>query len=351
MTRAKNRIKLQIDPRYLLIMLLPVAVLIVSEYLLGTFGDTSVHLDGLELKDQSALIELSARYRFLAALVFFGGATISITAIFVFELYSRHTRWSILSTVIGIVGIIIVSLSFSTFEPDWMPASFESQSLLGDNLFHALLVPANLPGCDVAGSLSDKCDQQGAYFAMEYLLDRVNILTSLSAGAVIAGMVLALSRPTSVGQAVHPDLEAEARILKAAQEATQRYLYCSGILLTTGMVLMLSWMSWPGDAILDDNMRKAHGELVSSLSMYRGVTYSVLILSYYLPVSLLLKVRIDAFHDAVDAEGKQELAQDVAGFDIQRIASLDALKAIIAIVSPILTGAIGSFGNLSGFGG
>lgn len=351
MTRATEKAKLQIDPRYLLIMLLPVVVLIVAEYLLGTFGDTSVNLEGLELKDQSRLIELSARYRFLAALFFFGGATISVTAIFVFELSSRHTRRSILTTLVGILGIIVVSLSFSTFEPDWMPASFESQALLGDNLFHALMVPAGVPGCDMAGSLAAKCDKQGSYFAMEYLLDRANILTSLSAGAVIAGMVLALSRPASIGPAMHHDLEAEARILKTAQEATQRYLYCSGILLTTGMVLMLSWMSWPGDAILNDDMRKSHAELVSALSIYRGVTYSVLILSYYLPVSLFLKVRIDAFHDAVDAAGQHELAQDVAGFDIQRIATLDALKAIIAIVSPILTGAIGSFGNLSGFGG
>lgn len=351
MERVTDKTRLQIDPRYLFIMLMPVGVLIVAEYLLGTFGDTSVHLEGLELKDQSHLIELSARYRFLAAVFFFGGATVSVTAIFVFELYSRHTRRSILTTLVGILGIIVVSLSFSTFEPEWMPASFESQALLGDNLFHALMIPASLPGCEAGGSLPDGCKQQGAYFAMEYLLDRVNILTSLSAGAVIAGMVLALSRPASVGLSVHPDLEAEARILKSAQEATQRYLYCSGILLTTGMVLMLSWMSWPGDAILNDDMRKAHAELVSALSIYRGVTYSILILSYYLPVSLILKVRIDAFHDAVATAGKPELAKDVAGFDIQRIATLDALKAIIAIVSPILTGAIGSFGGLAGFGG
>lgn len=351
MVRAKDMTKLQIDPRYLLIMLLPVVVLIVSEYLLGTFGDTSVHLEGLELKDQSRLIELSARYRFLAALFFFGGATISVTAIFVFELSSRHTRRSILTTIVGIVGIIVVSLSFSTFEPDWMPAGFESESLLGLNLFHALLIPASLAGCEAGGSLPDGCDQQGAYFAMDYLLDRANMLTSLSAGAVIAGMVLALSRPAHIGRSTHPNLETEAQILKTAQEATQRYLYSSGILLTTGMVLMLSWMSWPGDAILNDDMRKAHAELVSSLSIYRGVTYSILILSYYLPVSLILKVRIDAFHDAVATAGQHDLAKDVAGFDIQRIATLDALKAIIAIVSPILTGAIGSFGGLAGFGG
>ncbi|MCK0171567.1 hypothetical protein MWU53_10900 [Aliiroseovarius sp. S1123] len=351
MTRTYDISKLQIDPRYLLIMLLPVVVLIVSEYLLGTFGDTTLHLEGLELKDQSRLIELSARYRFLAALFFFGGATVSVTAIFVFELYSRHTRRSILTTIVGILGIIAVSLSFSTFEPDWMPAGFKSQALLGDNLFHALMIPASLSGCEEWGSLPNGCDQQGAYFAMDYLLDRANILTSLSAGAVIAGMVLALSRPAHIGQPTHPDLETEARLLKTAQEATQRYLYCSGILLTTGMVLMLSWMSWPGDAILNDDMRKAHAELVSALSIYRGVTYSVLILSYYLPVSLILKVRIDTFHDAVGAAGTPELAQGVAGFDIQRIATLDALKAIIAIVSPILTGAIGSFGSLSGFGG
>ncbi|MCK0126421.1 hypothetical protein MWU76_18670 [Gelidibacter sp. F2691] len=351
MTRAKDISKLQIDPLFLLIMLLPVVVLIAAEYLLGTFGDTTVHLEGLELKAQSRLIELSARYRFLASLFFFIGATISVTAIFTFELFSRHTRRSILTTLLGIVAVIAVSLSFSTFEPDWMPAGFDSHTLLGENLYFEVMLSASLPGCEAGGSLPDNCDKQGAFYAMEYLLDRANLFTSLSAGAVIAGMVLALSRPSGLGASPHPDLEKEAGILKSAQESTQRYLYCSGMLLTTGMVLMISWMGWPGDAILDKDMREAHEQLVGSLSIYRGVTYSVLILSYYLPVSLFLKVRIDAFHDAVKASDMPDLAEDVAGFDIQRIATLDALKAIIAIVSPILTGAIGSFGSLSGFGG
>lgn len=341
--------KLQIAPRYLLILLLPVAVLTASEYLLGTFGDTSLQVQGIELAPMAPLIELDGRYKFLAALFLFVAVTITLIAMFSFELYARHTKKSICYTLVGIVGVIMVTLSFSTFEPDWMPASFESQALLGENLFRTALGIGNLPGCDPGGALTGPCENMGAYFAMKYLLDRVNILTSLAAAAIIAGMVLSLADPVGIDRSNKNALISEATALQNAQESTQRYLYCAGVLLTTGMVLVLSWMKWPGALIADPILRNAHDSVVSSLSMFRGVTYTVLILSFYMPVSLILKVRIERFKQASEAVGETKLGSTLEGFDIRRIASMEAFKSILAIASPILASAIGSFVDLSVF--
>ncbi|MCK8464963.1 hypothetical protein MUY35_13980 [Aliiroseovarius sp. S1339] len=341
--------KLQIAPKHLLIMLLPIAVLTASEYLLGTFGDTALVVPDVTLNDLSPLVELGARYKFLAALFFFVAVTITLTAVFAAELYTRHTRRSICYTLVGIVVVIIVSLSFSTFEPDWMPASFESHFLLGDDLFRTTLGTGKLPGCAPGGALASACADQGAFFAMKYLLNHVNILTSLSAAAIIAGMVLSLARPRQVDLSTQDGLIIEAQALQVAQETSQRYLYCSGVLLTTGMVLVLSWMSWPNAMITDDKVREAHLGVINSLSMFRGVTYTVLILSFYMPVSLILKVRIERFKRAASGVGEPELGAQLEGFDINRIASLDAFKAMLAIASPILASAIGSFAELSLF--
>ncbi len=341
--------KLQIAPRYLLILLLPVAVLTASETLLGTFGDTGLLLPGVELAPMAPLIELNGRYRFLAALVLFVAVTITLIAMFAFELYARHTKRSICYTLVGIVGVILVSLSFSTFEPAWMPASFESHALLGEDLFHTALGLGNLPGCSPGGALETACDGMGAFFAMKYLLNHVNILTSLAAAAVIAGMVLSLAEPVGMDRRSKTALISEATALQNAQESTQRYLYCAGVLLTTGMVLMLSWMKWPGAMIADADLRDAHDHVVSSVSMFRGVTYTVLILSFYMPVSLILKVRIEQFKQASESIGETELGRTLEGFDIRRIASMEAFKAILAIASPILASAIGSFADLSLF--
>lgn len=341
--------RLQIAPGHLSILLLPILVLTVSEYLLGTFADTSVALDGLAIADTVPQVELAARYRFLSAFLFYAAVAVTLIAIFAFELYARHTRRSIAFTLVAFVAVVIISLLFSTFEPAWM-SSFESYQLLGEDLYRQALGSGQVSGCAPASPLNEACDGQGAFFAMTFLLDRTNVLASVASAAVVFGMVLALARPVGANLDGPAGLRAEARALKDSVDATRRYLYLSGVLLTAGMMLVIAWMAWPGELIADPDMHLAHDKLVSAISLYRGVSYTVLILSYYMPVSLILMVRIDRFRDAVDQAGSPELAEDISGFSIERIGSLDALKAILAIISPILASAVGSFVDLSAFG-
>ncbi|RLJ58840.1 hypothetical protein BCF46_0978 [Litoreibacter meonggei] len=344
--RLRPRGHLVIAPKHLGILALPAFVLLASEYLLGNFGNSALVLPDTVSVDPAPLLELTARYRFLSAWFFYFAVCVIFIAVFFAELWSQHSPKSAVRILLGLVAVVAFTMVFNTLEPEWM-GSFEAYELLGKSLFVDALSPGQLRACET----SLACDDEGAFHGMEFLLDKANHITSLAAAAVIAGMVLALARPHRPYLLSNKGLAAEAEILRRAQDASTRYLYCSGILLSVGMVLVLSWMKWPGQMIADPELRARHAELVNAISLYRGVSYSVLILSYYMPVSLILMVRIERFHSAVAAHGNPSIGAEVMGFDINKIASLEAFKKIVAIVSPILASALGAAVTFEGIGG
>lgn len=348
--------EMRIAPRYLIIFLFPVIVLITAEYLLGNYGDHALDLSHVALAQHDTLGELAGRYRYMAAVFFYLAVSVSLILVFAFELGSQHKLLSILSTVVALFAAVGVALVFSILEPVQMN-SFESYQLLGESLYRRALGVGKLAGCGAETPMNGDCLKGGAFNALIQLNGTVNIVSALASASVIAGMILALSRSGPVDLKTRDGLLQEAKALEASQAATRRYLYASGILLTVGMSMGLAWMNWPNALIVDDATRDMHGKLVDGVSLFRGVSYSVLIMSYYLPVSLVLMVRTNTFHAAAEAHGsditpKELEAWDarIGGFDINKIASLDAMKAILAIVSPILTSALGSFGSLTGFG-
>ena len=338
--------KLLIAPRYLLILLLPVLVHTASEVLLSTFGNTDVRHGPIQIIADPQMAELTGRYTFLAVFFFYSAVGITLVGIFAAELWSRHSPRSILQAMVGVVGLITVSLLFSKIEPEWM-GSFEAYQLLGAEIFETALGGGLLPLCV---SDAPPCLGRGAFFAMTFLMDKTNLISSLAVTAIIMGMVLALAQSGKTDLSSPEGLLREGAELEAAQATTRRYLYCSGVLLSIGMMLGLAWMLWPADLLADGTQQTKYRDLVQAVSLYRGVSYSVLILSYYMPVSLILMVRIERFHAAAKASGMDPVAADIKGFDIDRIGSLDAFKAILSIVSPIIASAVGSFTGLNVFG-
>ncbi|MFK7876867.1 MAG: hypothetical protein AB8B71_13975 [Paracoccaceae bacterium] len=342
MTKIPPRSKLSIAPKYLAVLLLPIFAVAIAEAVLATFADTSVTLGDLVLTQKPEIKELIGRYRFLAVIYFYCAVCITVLGIFAAELLSRHTFASILRSLAGLVGLVLFSMLFSMFEPDWM-GSFEAYELLGASLFETGLATGDLALCG-----ADRCNDQGAFFAMRVTMDVVNVLSGLAVSAVILGMVLALARPSQIDLTNRAGILAEGATLQNAQKAVQRYLYLSGLLLSVAMVLGYAWMSWPAGLI--ESGATGYDDLVEAVSLYRGVTYTVLILSFYMPVSLIQMVRIERFQVAANATGLEDIAAQVKGFDIERIATLDALKAIVTILSPILASAVGGAISIAPFG-
>lgn len=343
MTDMPTRAPLTLAPRYLAILALPMLVVLASEILLSAFADTTV-LEAVALAEITELTELVGRYRFLSIFFFYTAVCVTILGIFTSELLSRHSLASILRILAALLLLIVYASLFSSWDPDWM-ASFDAHELLGDDLFREGLRRADMPLCDAG-----LCGGLGGYFAMRLLLDITNIVSALAVSAVMLGMILALSRAAPIDLATQEGILAEAATLQQAQKNVRSYLYLSGVLLSVGMMFGLGWMLWPADLLADATQASGYRDLVQSISLYRGVSYTVLILSFYMPVSLIQMVRIERLHAAAARQGMEEAAVEVQGFDIERIGTLDAFKAILSILSPIIASALGSFTGINVLG-
>lgn len=341
--RLPERPKLTIAPKHLAILFLPMVVVALSEMLLSAFADTNVLL-AVQLLEQAELAELTARYRFLAVFFFFLAITVAIIGIFAAELFSRHSRVSILRTAIGLGLLVLFAQLYTNWDPEWM-GSFKAYELLGAELFRAGLRAAEMPLC-TAG----RCGEDGAYHAYRLLMTIANNLSAFAVSAVILGMMLALARPGPIVLTTKDGILAEAATLVEAQKAVRRYLYLAGVLLSVSMMFGLGWMMWPAGLLADNAEAQDYAQLVQSVSLYRGVSYSVLIMSFYMPVSLIQMVRIERLHDAALGAGMEDVSAEVKGFDIERIGSLDAFKAILSVLSPIIAGAVGSFTGINVLG-
>lgn len=343
MPEIPPRAALTIAPRFLAILVLPMLVVLVSEVLLSAFADTSV-LEGVAIAEATELSELVGRYRFLSAFLFYMAVCVTILGIFGAELASRHSRRSILQSLAAVAGLMAFSSLFSTWDPEWM-GSFDADELVGEALFRAGLGRAEMALC-AAGW----CGGAGGYYALRLLIDITNIVSALAVCAVLLGMILSLARPGPIDLTTKHGILGEAATLARAQKAVRSYLYLSGVLLSVGMMFGLGWMLWPADLLADPAQADDYRDLVQAVSLYRGVSYTVLILSFYMPVSLVQMVRIERLHAAAERHGMEEVAERVQGFDIERIGSLDAFKAILSILSPILASALGSFTGINVLG-
>ena len=336
-TMAKPELlKLTLPPQFLGLLLLPAIVLVASEFLLSAFGDPNVDLGTVVLNDMATSAELTGRYRFLAVFFFYAACCVTAIALFAVDLSSHFTRRSMVLSFLGFLGLVAFSIIFSVIEPEWA-GSFEAYELLGGAVFEDGLAVGNAPFCG-----DDRCEGAGAFAVMRVLLEQTNWMSALAVSAIILGMVNALAVGNEAALDTAEAVEIEGARLEAAQRRVKRYLYLAGLLLSVGMMMGLAWMKWPLDLLADEGQRARFGALIDSVALFRGSSYSVLILSFYMPVSLLLMWRIERFDAARQATGTQAVVASVAGFDIERIGTLDSFKAIVSIMAPVLASAVGS---------
>ena len=335
MSNELPRAKLDINAWALAILLIPFLVLTASELLLGIWGDSGLTVDAEVLKG-APLVELASRYLVFAAFFFFVTICVAVTAIFGVDLSARFSRLAQIKTFIALLAAIGATLIYSVIEPEAMN-SFESYQLLGEDLVRQALATAKTGAC-----LPDResCEVGTGFDALVRLVDLSNYFISVAA-AVLTGIILALGDL--------PDRDADTasmiQALSASRRVAQRYLYCAGVLLTAGMIWVQAWMQWPTQLITDSVVQDQFKAMVSSLSLFRGTTYSALILSVYLPVLLCLTLRTEKLRKGSGEVEKESIRSTIATANYT-----DALKSFVAIVSPILAGAVGS-GWTVAFGG
>ena len=331
-----QRAKLDISFWALAILAFPLLVLTASELLLGNWGDSGLTI-GTEVLTGAPLVELASRYLAFAAFFFFVTVSAAVTAIFAVDLWARFAMRAKIKTMIALLAVIAATLIFSVLEPESLK-SFESYQLLGEDLMRQALATAKTGAC-LPNRLS--CEVGSGFDVSVKLVDLSNYIISVAAAAVLTGMILAL------GEMPERDTDDASKIrgLSASHRVVQRYLYCAGVLLTAGMIWVQAWMHWPAQLIVDSAVQDQFNAMVSSLSLFRGTTYSALILSVYLPVHLCIALRAETLRKS---EG--EIADNSKKITIASVSYVEALKSFVAIVSPLLASAVGSswtgvFGN------
>ena len=329
--------KLTLPPQYLALLILPVLVLVTSEGLLSAFGDPDVDLGELAFVAVPELAELAGRYRFLAIFFFYGACCVTVIALFAMDLAAHQSLRSIGLAGLGFVGLVGFSILFSILEPAWM-GSFEAYALLGATLFEEGLRGGSAQICGV-----DLCDGKGAFYVMKFLLDQTNWMSALAVSAVVLGMVWSLSTSGKPDLKSAEGIAAEGAWIEAAQKRMRRYLYLAGLLLSVGMMMGFAWMKWPTGLLADVQQKAQFESLVDAVALFRGSSYSVLILSFYMPVSLVLAQRIERYEAARVTGKTKDVAPKFEGFDIERIGTLDSFKAIVSILAPVLASAVGTF--------
>lgn len=162
------------------------------------------------------------------------------------------------------------------------------------------------------------------------------ILLFLSMPAVIWGAIacLALPETTSAKERYAAWTEQTARL--------NRLLYLTSGFMVAGLLFTSARLSWPGYS-LHASVSKAFAEHVSSVILYTGVSNSILIASYYLPVAFLLSAR----------QPKPPLVSHVAGAAKEQPAPkapdpFGAIKTAATILSPALVALVGELVKFSG---
>lgn len=162
------------------------------------------------------------------------------------------------------------------------------------------------------------------------------ILLFLSMPAVIWGAIACLALPeTGSAKERH-----ESWTLQTAR--LNRLLYITAGFMVAGLLFTSARLSWPGYSLHPASL-KSFAEHVSSIVLYTGVSNSILIGSYYLPVAILLAARQPKRPPVPTpaAGAKDELeakAPDPFG----------ALKTAATILSPALVALIGELVKFTG---
>lgn len=337
---AVRRVELQ----YFGIVLVPIAIFVinvgVTRHLIA--ADLEVPTD--ILREGAHWLEAAGRYRFLAATWFFAALTVLAVALLVRNLarpMARETRLAAIATWLLVLLLALVP----SIEDAMNPGGPRVYHRLGSAVFEAALSRGTLPGC--AGPedlwLLGRCGDVPVITMFNRVVDIINALAGLGVGALIVGMILCLDHRACT------DIEEEAAQLADNLRRMRQQLYLSSLILTFGMFFAASWMYWPLQ-LVQESERASYGAVVSSTALFTGTYFSLLIMSFYLPVAIILEGRARRLADRAGQDAPGDEAPDAEGWKAAhglKEGAADYLRAGFALTAPILTAFAGGISPLA----
>ena len=333
-----------VDPRYFLIALLPILVFAIDAFITGHLFPQDLNIPLAILRIDQPWLEAAGRYRFVAATWFFAALVALAVAMLVHDLRRPLTNASRAAAIATMLVILVLAVSPSIqflLDPD-KPRIY---GRIGIAFFETALGNGSLPNCNGPDDVwvLGPCGPIPVITLFNRVIDLINILAGLGVGALIVGMVLCLERlPTK-------STKDAAKTLAANLQRMRRQLYLSGLVLTFGLLFATSWMHWPSALVVDDS-RDAFLRVVKSASLYMGVYFSLLILSFYLPVALILDRQVQDLSEHAREDVGKGAAFNVTDWRAQNSLKegvADYIRAGLALTAPILAAFAGGIAPIS----
>ncbi len=334
----------RVKPVYFGIALLPVCIFGIHELIHQNLIEAQLDVPLDILHGERPWLEAVGRYRFLAASWFFASISLLAVAVLVRNLMRPMTR----GTRIAATLTTLVVLTLAVTPTIQQYASSESPGIyhqVGKAVFETALSKGALPGCLTPDNrwLLGRCGDIPVFSMFRHVLDIINALAGLAVGALIAGMILCLASSES------RDIEERAAELAKSLRQMRQQLYLSSLILTFGLFFATSWMYWPMPLILDSE-KAAYSSLVTASALFTGTYFCLLMLSFYLPVALVLDGRVRTLADTAKQISASEQALDVddwrATHGLTEGVS-DMLRAGFALAAPILAAFAGGISPLA----
>ncbi len=328
---------------YFAIILVPITIFLMHKGISDHMITDDLNVSADILREGYPWLEAAGRYRFLAATWFYAALTMLAVALLARTLL-RPTATATRIAAIGTWSFVILLAAVPTIKNFAKPSESHVFDRLGSAVFEAALARGTVPGCTRPEDpwLFGQCGENPVVTLFERVMEAVNVLAGLGVGALIVGMILCLATSDS------DDIEEQASLLAENLKQMRQQLYLSGLILTFGMFFATSWMYWPMQ-LVQDAARAEYGAVLLSAALYTGTYFSLLILSFYLPVALLLDGRVRAL---AKKAGKDTQSVDQLDFDAWKAShglkegASDYLRAGLALTAPILTAFAGGISPL-----
>jgi hypothetical protein len=321
-----------LQPWTLAIAFLPLVVAGFSLYVISCFGLPDPPKSLTPAPD--VFVESAARLRMLATWVVMAILSAGATGYFLMELRKFEARsfYWLLGTFLFLLVILFGRMAF---EPNYGRAENsigEVTLCLAFGGKSSLVAPASAGPAKVApaappsiqaGSVKTArtCSDAPKYDQLRRLNGIQRILLLLVLPAMILGAISTLATgATAREQAVR----------------LKTYLYLAAILFVCGLLYLSALLRWPGSLLPAAEATKYSG-LVDAYLLALGATYSLVIISYYLPVALRLSANagpVVAFAARDKKESKEAEGEDVLG-------PLEILKVLVALFAPVIAALLG----------
>lgn len=332
----------QVDPRYFAIILVPVVIFLSEKFIRTQLMSAGLEVPASILDEGRDWLEAAGRYRFLAATWLYGALAV-LAAVLLARTLMRPTARATRIAATGTFLFVVVLALWPTLTG--FGDERDVYENLGSAVFEATFARGTVAGCSGPEDtvLLRACGAVPVRTMFYGVIDLINVFAGLAIGSMIVNMILSLDeRPSR-------DIEERAALLAENLRHMRQQLYLSGVILTFGMLFAASWMYWPLPLVADSE-RGAFGALLLSSALYSGTYFSLLMLSFYLPVALLLDGWIKALAEQARRSGAAGGAEEVDKWlDSHGLATgaADYMRAGFSVTAPIIAAFAGGISPLA----